>query len=254
MEQNTPKMEQNTPKWRKVLGKGVFVVICILAAILLLIGAIFGTIYVQRCVSRSNPKETPVPTDTPAPTPLPQRLYSAERHLDVAPDTALLDINEGHLEDYAEGLSDPTHWIVLTPEGASGFEVIRSIDLGCSYVVQDGVYYRLGEGEDGKGAVDVFLTDFNWDDEPDLLYTYHFGSNEDECAKVGWFDLKTHTSVLSDFSLKKGFLALDEDEEGFVLYRAERSVDLDTGTFGLDLTEKLGEITEENGRILLMLD
>ena len=247
-------MEQQTPKWKKLLGKGAFVVVCILAAILLLAGAIYGTYRVQRCACSSEPKETAAPTDTPAPTPQPQRLYSAEKHLAEAPPLELLDVNEGHLEDYTEGLSDPTHWIVLTPAGAQGFEVIRSIDLGCSYVVQDGVYYRLGEGEDGKGAVDVFLTDFNWDDEPDLLYTYHFGSNEDECAKVGWFDLATHTSVLSDFSLKKGFLALDEDAEGFVLYRAERSVDLDTGTFGLDLIQRLGEITEENGRILLLLD
>lgn len=245
-------MEQQ-PKWKKLLGKGAFVVICILVAILLLAGAIYGTYRVQRCASggRNGPAEA---TPTPEPTPVPQRLYDAENHLEEAPPLEKLGLTEGHLEDFTEFLLDPTHWILLTPEGAKGFEVIRSIDLGCSYVVQNGQYYRLGEGEDGKGVVDVYLTDFNWDDSPDLLYTYHFGGNEDEVSKVGWFDLVTHESVLSDFSMRKGFFALDEEDGMFILYRAERDADLDTGTFGLNLAERLGEVTEENGRIVLILE
>ena len=195
-------MEKQTATWKKLLGKGAFVVVCIIVAILLLAGAIVGTIYVQRCTSNSGKRPTAEPTATPEPTPVPQRLYSAEKHLAETPPLDRLGITEGHLEDFIADLSDPTHWIVLTPEGAEDFEVIRSIDIGCSFVVQDGNYYRLGEGEDGKGVVDVFLTDLNWDDEPDLLYTYHFGANEDECSKVGWFDLASHESVLSDFSLK----------------------------------------------------
>ena len=54
--------------------------------------------------------------------------------------------------------------------------------------------------------------------------------------------------------MRKGFLALDEANGSFVLYRAERDADLDTGTFGLNLTERLGEVVEENGRILLVLE
>ena len=253
MEKQTPTlMEKQIPKWRKVLGKGVFVVVCILAALLLLAGAIYGTYRVQRCMKGE--KVVASPTPTPEPTPVPQRLYSADRHLTEAPPLDKLHINEGHIEDFTEELSDPTHWIVLTPNGAEGFEVIRSIDIGCTFLVQDGEYYRLGEGENGKGAVDVILTDFDCNDEPDLLYTYHFGANEEERSKVGWFDLNTHRSVLSDFSLMNGFLALEETDESYVLYRAERNADLDTGSFGLNLTERLGEVTEEDGRILLMIE
>jgi hypothetical protein len=43
----------------------------------------------------------------------------------------MLDINDGQLEDYRELLVDPERWLDLTPEGAQGFSVIRSIDLGC---------------------------------------------------------------------------------------------------------------------------
>ena len=245
-------MEQQS-NWKKWLGKGAFVVICIVVALLLLGGAIVGTIAVQRCAGRSGRQSAASPTPTPEPTPVPQRLYSAEKHLDTAPPLEQLGITEGHLEDFLADLSDPTHWIVLTPDGADGIEVIRSIDIGCSFVVQDGEYYRLGEGEDGKGVVDVILTDLNLDDAPDLLYTYHFGANEDECSKVGWFDLETHESVLSDFALKNGFLALSEEQDAFVLYRAARDADRETGTFGLNLIERLGEVTEQSGRLLLLL-
>ena len=132
--------------------------------------------------------------------------------------------------------------------------VIRSIDLGCSYVVEDGEYYRLGEGEDGKGVVDVLLTDLDLDDVPDLLYTYHFGANEDTVSKVGWFRFSTHTSALSAFAQRDGFLSLAEEDGIYVLYRAIRDVDLDTGTFGLTLVERLGELTEVMGGIELVLD
>lgn len=247
-------MEQQTSKWKKLIGKGAFVVICILIALLLLVGAVVGTIAVQRCVSGPRTNGTPEPTATPEPTPLPNRLYPADKHADVAPPLDMLDLNDAHVEDYGEILADPTRWIDLTPDGAEGFTVIRSIDLGCSYVCEDGVYYRLGEGTDGKGVVDVILTDLDLDDVPDLLYTYHFGANEDTFSKVGWFRFTTHTSALSDFSLKNGFLSLVEEDENCILYRAERDADLETGTFGLTLTERLGEINEIMGKVHLILE
>lgn len=242
------------PKWKSLLGKGAFVVVCILAALLLLAGAIYGTYRVQRCASGRQASGTPEPTATPEPTPLPNRLYPAEKHVAVAPPLDKLDLNDAHIEDYGETLRDPERWLDLTPEGAKGFTVIRSIDLGCSYVCEDGVYYRLGEGTDGKGVVDVILCDFDWDDEPDLLYTYHFGANEDKCSKVGWFDFDTHTSVLSDFRLLDGFFALVEEDDAYVLYRAERDADLDTGTFGLTFTQRIGTLLESQGHLILLME
>ena len=246
-------MEQQN-KWKKIVGKGAFVVICILVAVALLGLAIYATVRVQTCVKGPRVFATPAPTDTPEPTQLPNRLYEAEKHLDVAPPLDALDLNDGHLEDYSEFLADPTRWLDLTPPDAQGYTVIRSIDLGCSYVCEDGRYYRLGEGTDGKGVLDVIVTDLNWDDVPDLLYTYHFGSNEDQCAKVGWFDFDTHTQVLSDFQLENGFLALAAENGAYVLYRAERDADLETGTFGLTFTQRIGTLIESQGRIILNME
>ena len=39
-----------------------------------------------------------------------------------------------------------------------------------------------------------------------------------------------------------------------MLYRAARDADLDTGTFGLNLIERLGEVTEQDGRLMLILE
>ncbi len=247
-------MEQKkNPKWKKLLGKGAFVVSCIVIAVALLGGAAYLTLRVMRSC-RSGGDDVAEATPTPAPTPLPDRLYSADRKPASVPPLDALGLSDAHLEEYSEQLSDPERWIDLTPEGAQGFSVIRSIDLGCSYVAEDGVYYRLGEGEDGKGAVDVLLTDLDFDDKPDLLYTYHFGANEDTFAKVGWFNFETHESALSGFLQKDGFLSLVEEDGRYILFRAERNADLDTGTFGLTLKERLGEITEVMGGIELILD
>ena len=247
-------MEQNNRiNWKKWLGKGAFVVSCIVISALLLGAAVYITLRVRRGCTSGNGivAET---TPTPEPTPLPDRVYSADKNPPFAPSLEALDIAQGHLDDYAELLSDATHWIDLTPEGAEGFTVIRSIDLGYSYVVENGNYYRLGEGSDGKGVVDVILTDLDLDDEPDLLYTYHFGANENAYSKIGWFRFTTHTSSLSGFAQKDGFLSLSEEDGNYILYRAVRDADLDTGTFGLTLTERLGEITETMGRIELIMD
>ena len=247
-------MEQKkNPKWKKLLGKGAFAVCCIVISVLLLAGAAYLTLRVMRGC-RSGNGQTAEATPTPEPTPLPDRVYSADKNPPSAPPLDRLDLSEGHLADYSDVLSDPTRWIDLTPEGAQGFSVIRSIDLGCSYVVENGEYYRLGEGEDGKGVVDVLLTDLDLDDEPDLLYTYHFGANEDEMSKVGWFRFDTHTSALSGFAQKGGFLSLIEEDGNYILFRAVRDVDYETGTFGLTLTERLGEITEVLGGIELIMD
>jgi hypothetical protein len=243
-----------TPKWKSLIGKGAFVVVCILVALLLLAGAIYGTYRVQRCANSRQTNGTPEPTATPEPTPLPNRLYPAEKHIAVAPPLDKLDLSDAHAEDYGEILQNPERWLDLTPEGAEGFTVIRSIDLGCSYVCEDGAYYRLGEGTDGKGVLDVILCDFDWDDTPDLLYTYHFGTNEDRCSKVGWFDFDTHASMLSDFQLQDGFFALAEENGAYVLYRADRDADLDTGTFSLTFTQRIGTLIESQERLILLME
>lgn len=244
--------ENNNPKWKKLLGKGAFAVSCIVIAFLLLGGAAYLTLRVMRGC-RSGNGQTAQATPTPEPTPVPGHSYYV-RKMEEAPPLELLGLNEGHLAEYGEDLALAENWLDMTKDDTEGFRIIRSVVLGCSYLVQDGQYYRLGEGEDGKGLLDYYVTDLDLDDVPDLLYTYHYGANEDTYAKVGWFRFDTHTSVFSDFAQKNGYLVLIEEDGNYILFRADRAVDMEQLTFGLTATERLGEITEIMGRITLILD
>ena len=246
-------MEQNrNPKWKSVLGKGAFVVSCIVVAALLLFGAVYLTLRVRRgCTSGSGYVAEATPT--PEPTPVPGHSYYVKK-MEEAPPLELLGLDEGHLTEYGEDLALAENWLDMTKDDTGDFRIIRSVVLGSSYLVQDGQYYRLGEGEDGKGLLDYVVTDLDMDDEPDLLYTYHYGMNEETYAKVGWFRFDTHESVFSGFAQKDGFLALIEEDGNYILCRADRAVDMEQLTFGLTVTERLGEITEVMGRILLVLD
>jgi hypothetical protein len=243
--------QQQNNHWKKLLGKGAFVVVCIVIAFALIGGAAYVTLRMMRtCRSGSGISQA---TPTPEPTPVPgHRVFNTK--MDAAPPLEVLGLSDGHLEEYAEDLMLAENWLDMTKSDSEGFRIIRSVVLGCSYLVQDGHYYRLGEGEDGKGLLDYYVTDLDFDDEPDLLYTYHYGSNEDNFSKVGWFNLATHENVLSDFSQRNGYLALIEEDGNFILCRVDRAVDEETSSFGLTVTERLGEITEVMGRIELILD
>ncbi len=244
--------EKKPSVWKKMLGKGAFVVSCIVIAVLVIAGTLYLSLRIMRGCGRSG-KGTTQPTSTPEPTPVPShQVYTVK--MDEAPPLDALGLNDGHLEEYSLLLADPENWLDMTKEDTEGFRIIRSAVLGCSYLVQDGQYYRLGEGEDGKGLLDYYVTDLNLDDVPDLLYTYHFGANEETFSKVGWFDFATHRNVMSDFSQRDGYLALVEENGNYILCRADRIVDEELLTFGLTVTERLGEITEIGGKITLILD
>jgi|GEM_PF-1223085 hypothetical protein len=246
-------MEQKkNSKMKTLLGKGAFVVICIVIAVLVLGGALVGTLFLMRgCRSQGPVVATATPT--PAPTPVPgHEIYA--RKLNEAPPLDQLELSEGQREEYAVDLALPENWLDMTKDGSEGFTILRSVVLGCSYLKQDGTYYRLGEGEDGKGLVDYIVTDFDWDGEPDLLYTYHSGANEENYSSVGWFDLVTHENKMSDFLQQDAYWALIEEDGRYILCTADRSVDPDTLSFGLTVTGRIGEVTEIMGRILLILD
>jgi hypothetical protein len=256
MEQENKRTNQNASGGaKKVLKKGAFVVICIVIAVLLLAGSVLATLKLMPKIKKSCRGGTAEATPTPEPTPVPAIPYIADRNPASAPPLDKLGLTDGHLEEYGEYLSDVTRWIDMTPDGAKGYTVIRSIDLGVSYVVKDGEYFRLGEGEDGKGVLHLIETDMNGDDEPDLLYTYHFGANEDQCSKVGWFDFADpENKAFSGFSLHDGFLVVVEENGEYVLLRAERSADIETGSFGLTPTERVGVIVEQYGGIFLIME
>ena len=124
--------------------------------------------------------------------------------------------------------------------------------LGYSYVIFQGNYYRLGEGDDGKGLLDIIQSDLNGDEIPDLLYTYHFGAGADAQTKVGWFDLETCTEKISSFGLSDGFAMLNAEEGSYAIYRCERTVD-EQFSVTLQFGDKIGEIVEQMDALYLLI-
>lgn len=236
--------------------KGYWIPVFILAALLLFAAAFGGTFLLQRCSHnrQEQAKETPVPTFTPAPTAVPNRVYDAGTQPSFVPDTSKLGMTEQEIVEYGEENLKQEYWLDLTPEAlkAEGVSVIRHIGLGYSYLVQGGDYYRLGEGDDGKGVLDALACDLDLDGQTELLYTYHFGVGEDAQTKVGWFSLATMQDVHAAFSMQNGFMALNEEGGRYVLYRTERFVEED-GTFSLRFTAPLGEVMESEGGLYLVL-
>ena len=241
------KTKQKMPRW-------LFVVLVVLGAIALLLAAMGGTILIQQGMrpARATATPTAAPTATPAPTPIPDRSYDAEQPIAFLPEPDKLGMTAEEIADYGEENLDAAFWVDLTPAGFSG-SVIRHIGLGYSYAIYDGTYYRLGEGDDGKGVVDVVLCDLNYDGEQDLLYTYHFGTGADAESKVGWLDPVTGKSDLSQFGVLGDYLALSAEGDAYYLYRCTRTVD-ENGSFALHFMDRIGEVVESSGRLYLMLD
>jgi hypothetical protein len=234
--------------------KPLHMLLLVLGGILLLALAMGATILIQQAARTKRPAAiaTPEPTATPEATPIPDRSYAVLENPAFVPELDKLGLTEAELDYFGEENFAPEMWVDLTPDGFSG-AVIRNIAVGYSYVVLDGSYYRLGEGSDGKGVLDVLLCDLNADDEPDLLYTYHFGTTEDGETKVGWFDCVDRRSVVSSFGMQKAYLALSEEDGAYLVYRCTRSVD-ETGAFALHFTDRIGEILEKGGELYLMME
>lgn len=247
-------MEHNNTK----VAKPLKVVLWIAGGLALLLLTMAVTILIQQLFRPSQPAALPTesPTATPEPTPVPDRSYDSSSRPSFEPDTTRLGMSSEEIESYGEEYLSSEYWLDITPEElaqSTGCSVIRHTKLGYSYIVWNGDYYRLGEGDDGKGVLDVILCDLNADDQPDILYTYHFGTGSDAQTKVGWFDFSAKTSILSPFGMQRDFIALNQENGSCILYRCTRTVD-ENGGFALHFTDRIGEVIEQSDSLYLMLD
>ena len=244
---------------RKPLNKTIRILLYIIGAVLLLLLSMAITTWISQCARTANTPPQPVteaPTETPEPTPMPDRFYDGLHNPAFEPDAAKLGISEDEIESYDEDVFLPQYWMDMTPadmDESAGCTVIRHMGLGYSYVIYEGNYYRLGEGDDGKGLLDIILSDLNGDEKPDLLYTYHFGAGTDAQTKVGWFDLETCMEKTSAFGIREGFAMLSAEEGSYALYRCERIVD-EQFSVTLQYGDRLGEIVEQMDALYLLLD
>lgn len=229
-----------------------FMIVCgVVAAVLLFCGTVLLTVKMSRQQGSTKAEATATPdtvTAEPENTPLPN--FHA---LSFDPDLEKMQLSSGVKESY-EGYWGKEYWVDITPENDSGITLFRHVTLGLSFLaLPDGTYYKLGEGE--TGAVEhAVCTDLDMDGQEELLYTYSGELNDSKCAKVGWINLATLEKKEAAFSLQKGTLALVEQEERVFLYKAEKTQTDSLGFYELTCTERLGELLEQSGTLVLVLD
>lgn len=244
-------------KKKRFWQRGWFIVLCCVLGFFLLFGLTFAlTLNARRQTeAQRTAPPTSTPTAIPSPTPVPERNYDKGETLSFDPDTSALGMEASVLEDFADELG-AAYWVDVTPDSLKAVSdaiVIRHTLIECSYLVQDGAYYRLGEGLGGYGVMDMLVCDLNFDGTNEILYTYSFGNQSEYTSKVGWFDLAAHTDVHSDFSLPQGNLALANEDGACILYRCTRGDGATEGGYVLYLGDRLGELVEDDSALFLLL-
>lgn len=246
MEQKEKRKKDPRPLYKR----GWFMILCLVLVLLLLFcGTVYATVNLGRKNARSSPKPTAAETVAPEAenTPLPN--FHA---LGWDPDTAKLQLPADVLEANRDILSRE-YWVDITPENETGIQLFRHVSLGWTYIAfPDGRYVRLGEGT--GGVLHALCTDLDLDGQEELLYTYAGEMNDQPCAKVGWLSLATLEEKEGAFTLQNGTLALLEQEGRVYLYRAEKHETDSLGFYELTCTQRLGELLEQSGKLLLLLD
>lgn len=229
-----------------------FMVLCgVLVAILLFCGTIYLTVKLgqrQNSGSNANVNPTQAPTSEPENTPLPN--FHA---LAFDPDLEKMQLSEG-VRESNEGYWGKEYWVDITPENDTGITLFRHVSLGLSFLaLPDGRYIKLGEGETGA-VVHALCTDLDADGQEELLFTYAGEMNDSKCAKVSWMNLTTLEKKDGAFTLQGGTLALSQQGNRVYLYRAEKTQTDSLGFYELTCTEKIGELLEQGGELVLLLD
>lgn len=229
-----------------------FMILCgVLAAVLLFCGTVLITVKMSRKQSSNKPEALATPdtvTAEPENTPLPN--FHA---LSFDPDLDKMQLSEG-VRESNEGYWGKEYWVDITPENDSGITLFRHVSLGLSFLaLPDGTYFKLGEGETGA-VIHALCTDLDMDGKQELLYTYAGEMNDSKCAKVGWMNLSTLEKKEGNFTLQGGTLALAQQGGRVYLYRAEKTQTDSLGFYELTCTEKLGELLEQGGQLVLLMD
>lgn len=228
-----------------------FMILCgVLAGLLLFCGTVVLTVKLgqrQEAGAKAEPSPTPEAAEAEN-TPLPNF-----RALAFDPDLEKMQISSGLRESY-EGFWGKEYWVDITPENGAGITLFRHVNLGLSFLLlSDGRYIKLGEGETGA-VVHALCTDLDADGEEELLFTYEGEMNDSKCAKVGWMQLTTLEKKEGAFTLQGGTLALAEQAGRVYAYRAEMTKTDSLGFYELTCTEKLGELLEQGGRLVLLME
>ena len=149
----------------------------------------------------------------------------------------------------------------VTPEEITdryNFRIFKYSSDCESYLEYNGKTYHIGTGFGGPGTVSFAVADIDANNSPELYFTYSFGSGI-HASDIGYFDFATETVSELEFYYERGLtdqgfdfelrdLAFVVNNNRLEIYSAAANgnsfVNLE-----VELKEKLGEITLNNGAI-----
>ena len=153
--------------------------------------------------------------------------------------------------DFPEGSYGNDELYNITPQEITdkyGFRIFKYDQCCESYLEYNGGIYHIGTGLGGAGTTSFAVADLNSDGNPELYYTFSWGSGMHR-SQIGYFD----TAVLTDFAIN---YALPDHEiklssTNAVLEICEASVVESNGFANIKTTakDKIGELIYENGAI-----
>ena len=153
--------------------------------------------------------------------------------------------------DFPEGYFSNDELYNITPQGITdkyGFRIFKYDQCCESYLEYNGSIYHIGTGLGGAGSTSFAVADLNSDGNPELYYTFSWGSGMHR-SQIGYFD----TAVLTDFAVNYDLPdhEIKLSSTNAALEVCEASVVESNGFANIKTTakDKIGELIYENGAI-----
>jgi len=156
-------------------------------------------------------------------------------------------------KDFKSGYDDDACYNI-TPEYMKqnpDYKVFKCVKSAASFLLYDNIVYPLGEWIGGMGVTSLALADLNRDDEPEMYFTYSFGSGIHR-SHAAYFDPATKQVVNLDYMhLNKDMLVVNNNDGSLSLFDAQLTNMSDFANFDIEGSEFITRIVNEDGKITL---
>ena len=153
--------------------------------------------------------------------------------------------------DFPEGYFSNDELYNITPQEITdkyGFRIFKYDQCCESYLEFNGGIYHIGTGFGGAGTTSFAVADLNSDGNPELYYTFSWGSGMHR-SQIGYFDTAVLTDFAINYSLPDHEIKLSSTNAALEV--CEASVVESNGFANIKTTakDKIGELIYENGAI-----
>ncbi len=156
-------------------------------------------------------------------------------------------------QDFESGYENDTCYNI-TPDNIkkhSEYRVFKYDNSCASFLLYDGNVYPLGEWFGGLGVTSMALADLDGDKNPELYFTYSWGSGLHR-SRAAYFDPVAKQVVVFDYTnMNEDMIIINNDDMGVSLYAAAISRLDNFVNFDIYKTDFISDIEYNDGQITL---